>query len=140
MVFFSVLYLGAFLLNFLWESGQGILYTAHNDMAAREYVPMMVQMALLDALSINGLYLFTSVCTRSLLWRMDGRNLFLFCLSGTLSAWAVEYASVNLFHAWSYTPAMPMLFMVGLFPLLQLVITGVPAVFMARASAGLSNA
>lgn len=129
IVFFTVLYLGAFLLNFFWECGQGLLYKAHQDFPARVYVPMMVQMALLDALSITGLYLFTSIFARSLVWRPGARNLAVFSLSGAVCAWAVEYASVNLLHAWSYTAGMPMLFMVGLFPLLQLPLTGISALF-----------
>jgi hypothetical protein len=139
IVFFTVLYLSAFLLNFFWESGQGLLYIAHQEFAARVYVPMMVQMSLLDALSITGLYLLTSLVARSLVWRIDVRNLALFSLSGAVAAWSVEYVSVNLLHIWAYTSAMPMLFMVGLSPLLQLSLTGLLSIFVARGSAGFAN-
>ena len=139
IVFFTVLYLGAFLLNFFWECGQGLLYKSHQDLAARVYVPMMVQMALLDALSITGLYLFTSICARKLIWRPAAWNMAVFSLSGAVCAWAVEYGSLNLLHSWSYTAGMPMLFMVGLYPLLQIPLTGLPAIYMARASAGFTN-
>ncbi|NTU57319.1 MAG: hypothetical protein HGB00_00135 [Chlorobiaceae bacterium] len=139
IVFFSLFYLCSFLLNFLWESGQGVLYTAHQELAAREYVPMMVQMALLDALSLTGIYLFTSFCARSLLWPPHIRNIAVFSFAGLVSAWTVEYISVNLLRAWSYTPDMPLLFMVGLGPLLQLAVTGLAAIFMARRQAGFSN-
>jgi hypothetical protein len=139
IVYFLVFYLCAFLLNFFWESGQGLLYRAHQEFAARVYVPMMVQMSLLDALSITGLYLFTSLFARSLVWRLDGRNLVVFSLSGLIAAWSVEYVSVNLLHIWAYTASMPVLFMVGLSPLLQLFLTGLVSVFIARSSAGYTN-
>jgi hypothetical protein len=139
IVFFTVLYLSAFLLNFFWESGQGLLYIAHQEFAARVYVPMMAQMSLLDALSITGLYLLTSLFARSLVWRPDVRNLALFSLSGAFGAWSVEYVSVNFLHIWAYTSGMPMLFMVGLSPLLQLSITGLVSIFIARGSAGFTN-
>ena len=135
-VFYPVLYASAFTLDFCWESWHGLLYQAHQGLPALVYVPMMVQMALLDALAIVGMHLFTSLFARTIFWRPKGRLLAVFCIAGAVPAWAVEYVSVNQLHLWSYTAAMPMLFMVGLSPLLQLPLTGLAALLVARASAG----
>jgi len=135
-LFFAMLYASAFVLNFCWESWQGVLYGAHQALAASVYVPMMVNMSLLDALSVIGLYLFTALFIRSVVWPVGTRALFIFSLSGVASSWMVEYLYVYILHAWSYTPAMPLLFGVGLTPLLQIAATGLVAVFTARAAAG----
>jgi hypothetical protein len=136
LAFYPVLYVSAFTLNFCWESWHGLLYEAHQELAASVYVPMMVRMALLDAISVIGMHLFTTLFARKLVWRPSGRSLVVFCLAGALPAWAVEFVSVNLLHLWSYTSAMPMLFRVGMSPLLQLPLTGVAGVVVARAVAG----
>ncbi len=136
LAFYPVLYVSAFSLNFCWESWHGLLYVAHQGLPASVYVPMMVQMALLDAISVIGMHLFTAFFARKFVWRPAGRHLVVFCLAGALPAWAVEFASVNLLHLWSYTGAMPMLFRVGMSPLLQLPLTGLAGIVVARAVAG----
>jgi hypothetical protein len=136
LAFCPLLYVSAFTLNFCWESWHGLLYEAHQELTASVYVPMMARMALFDAISVIGMHLFTAMFARKFLWRPSGRNLIVFCLAGALPAWAVEYVSVNLLHLWSYTTAMPVLFRVGLSPLLQLPLTGVAGIVVARAVAG----
>lgn len=134
-----MLYASAFVLNFCWESWQGVLYAAHQGLSASVYVPMMVNMSLLDALSVVGIYLFTALFLRSLVWAAGIRAVVIFVLSGVASSWLVEYLYVSILHAWSYTSAMPLFFGVGLAPLLQIAATGLVAVFTARAAAGLNR-
>jgi hypothetical protein len=136
LAFYPLLYASALVLNFCWESWHGLLYDAHQELPASVYVPMMVQMALLDALSVTGLQLFTALFAKVLVWRPDRKLLAIFFLAGALPAWTVEYVSVHVLHLWSYTPDMPMLFRVGLSPLLQLPLTGIAGVLTARAIAG----
>jgi len=136
LVFYPVLYASAFALDFCWESWHGLLYQAHQALPASVYVPMMVQMALLDALSIIGMHLVTALFARTLAWKLDGRLLGVFCLAGIIPAWTVEYVSVNQLHLWAYTADMPTLFRVGLSPLIQLPLTGLAALFVARAASG----
>lgn len=133
--FFLLLYASVFTLNFCWESWHGLLYEAHQTLPASTYVPMMVQMALLDALSVIGMYLFTALVDRSLMWLPGTRTMIVFCLAGALPAWVVEFVSVDILHAWAYTPFMPLLFRVGISPLLQLPVTGLAGIFIARAVA-----
>jgi len=51
------------------------------------------------------------------------------------AAYGVEYVSLSLLHLWQYGPAMPLVLGVGLFPLLQLSLTGLFSVIAARAIA-----
>jgi hypothetical protein len=135
-VFYPVLMASAFLLDFCWESWHGLLYRAHQELPALVYVPMMVQMALVDALAITGMQLFVALFAKDFLWRCSIRNVALFCAVGALPAWGVEYTAVSRLHLWAYTPLMPTLFGVGLSPLLQLPLTGLAAIIAARAAAG----
>lgn len=139
IAFYPLLYSSAFVLNFCWESWHGLLYHGHQELPASVYVPMMVQMALFDALSITGLQLFTALIARSLFWRVNRKSLAIFFLAGALPSWVVEYFAVYVLHLWSYTPDMPMLFRVGLSPVLQLPLTGIAAIVAARAVAGLDR-
>ena len=131
-LFFITLALTAFLANFCWESLHGLLYKGHPGMAASDYVPMMLSMAAMDTLGIIGLYCFTALAARRWLWRLGYYNSLIFFLSGVCSAYAVEYVSIYILHLWQYGPSMPMLFGVGIFPLLQLSLTGLLSVFIAR--------
>jgi hypothetical protein len=136
MLYFPVLYALAFVFNFCWESWHGLLFAAHMPLPAVTYVPMMVQMGLVDALAILGMQLFTALVFRKLVWKQEPGTLAVFSLCGMLPAWAVEFVAVDVLHAWAYTPAMPILFGVGLTPLLQLPLTGSAGVLIARAVAG----
>ncbi|NTU67661.1 MAG: hypothetical protein HGB02_02140 [Chlorobiaceae bacterium] len=135
-ILYPVLLASAFLLNFCWESWHGLLYRAHQDIPASLYVPMMTQMALLDALAVAGMQLCTALFARDLRWGFSTRNVALFCVAGALPAWAVEYVAVVRLHLWAYTLDMPTLFGVGLAPLLQMPLTGLLSLLLAHAAVG----
>jgi hypothetical protein len=132
LLFFAALAVTAFLTNFCWESLHGLLYEGHQRMAASDYVPMMLFMALMDTLGIIALYGLTALVFRSWIWRPDFRCSLFFCVSALAAAYAVEYVALFRSHTWQYSPAMPLLFGVGLFPLIQLSITGLFSVVSAR--------
>ena len=85
-VFYPVLMVSAFFLNFCWESWHGLLYRAHQELPALIYVPMMSQMALVDSLAITGMQLCVALFARNFLWRFSVRNIALFCVVGAVPA------------------------------------------------------
>jgi hypothetical protein len=135
-IFFTALAAAAFLVNFCWESLQGLLYEAHPGMAASDYVPMMFFMSLMDTLGVIALYCLTALFSRKWFWSNDVRNSSFFFFSALVAAFAVEYVALFMLHLWQYRSSMPSLFGVGLFPLLQLSLTGLFSVFVARHGAG----
>jgi hypothetical protein len=137
--FAASLFLVAFMTNFFWESAHGLLYAGNREMPAAIYVPKIGQAALLDALSLLGLYLLTALISRRFIWRPAGTSLAVFTLSALCGAWVVEYVAVSVLHAWAYTPAMPQVFGAGVSPLLQLPLTGLAALFAARRLTGFFN-
>ena len=135
-IFFAALAVTAFFVNFCWESLHGLLYKAHPEMAASDYVPMMLSMASMDVFAILGLFFFTSLLAHSWLWTLGLRNCLIFSLSGLITAYTVEYVSIFILHLWQYQPSMPILLGVGLFPLVQLSLTGLFSLYVARRVAG----
>jgi len=131
-VFFGTLDATAFLVNFCWESLHGLLYHAHPEMPAAVYVPMMLSMAAMDTFCIMGLYCITALVFRTWFWIPSMNNSSLFFVLGLIAAYAVEYLSIFIFHLWQYQSSMPVVFGVGLFPLIQLSFTGLFSVFVAR--------
>ena len=135
-IFFAALAAAVFFVNFCWESLQGLFYVAHSTMVASDYVPMMLFMALMDTLGVMALYFLTALFSRKWFWSPDLRNSSFFFLSALVAAFAVEYVALFILHLWQYRSSMPRIFGVGLFPLLQLSLTGLFSVFVARHSAG----
>jgi hypothetical protein len=132
LLFFAALAVTAFFSNFCWESLHGLLYEGHPGMAASVYIPMMLSMAVMDTLSITLLYALTALVCRTWIWSLDLRNGSFFSLSALVAAYGVEYVALFKSYTWQYSPSMPLLFGVGFFPLIQLAITGLFSVFVAR--------
>ena len=136
VLFFAALAVTSFLANFCWESLHGLLFQAHPGMAASDYVPMMLFMALMDSLGITLLYFITALVFRTWFWIPGLPQLSFFFFSALAAAYGVEYVALFVLHTWKYLPSMPLIFGVGLFPLIQLSLTGLLSVFVARQVAG----
>ncbi len=136
VIFFAALAVTAFLLNYCWESLHGLLYNAHPEMAAMDYVPMMLFMASMDTLGIIALYALTAIAGRTWFWNSGLRNNTIFFLFGIVAAYVVEYITLYKLHLWQYGPSMPILFGVGLSPLFQLSLSGLFSIYVARLVAG----
>jgi len=55
-----------------------------------------------------------------------------FIISGLIIATLIEYHALFIADKWSYNETMPTLFGIGLSPLIQLVVTGLVALFVVR--------
>ena len=134
--FLTTLAAASFLLNFCWESLHGLLYEGHPEMAASAYVPMMLLAALMDTFAIAVIYFLTALFARVWFWDQGLRNRLFFLFTALFAASLLEYVSINSLHLWHYRPSMPVLFGIGLFPLVQLSLTGLFSLFVARKVAG----
>lgn len=120
------IFLFSFLLNFLWESLHGFsLYTDH-IINSDKYVRMMIYMSFMDALTILAMYLVCAFFFKDVLWlkKLQRRRGVVFFIVGLIVAMAVEYWAVYVTHEWYYDDKMPVIFGIGLSPLLQLSVTG----------------
>ncbi len=97
---------------------------------AAVFVPMVLRLAALDALSVVGLQLCTAVQAPGVAWRPSLRNIALFCVLGGFAGWGVAYVAVVHLHLWAA---------VDLFQMLQLPLTGLASVAVARLVSGIGH-
>ena len=123
----------AFILNWVWEAAQAAAYVeTQGPLAFRVW--HCVPMAVIDALWVVGLYLVT-LTTLELGARRDSRVARYIGMAGlgALTATILETYAVST-RRWTYAPIMPILpvLQVGLWPLLQMLLLPVLAVWAAE--------
>jgi len=128
------LFVSSFFLNFVWEAFHSVfLYNGHNFNAIK-YVPMIGYVSIVDGLLIVGIYLIVSLLLRDIFWiRTPNKNkAVIFMVVGLLIAWFIEYRAIFIQSKWSYNAWMPIIFGVGISPLLQLSITGIASLILTK--------
>jgi len=121
-----VVFVSAFLLNFVWESVHAVLfYAEHASYVASFFTRMVLYASSIDALLILGIF-----CAGCLFFKGDcwlehyrGKELLFTILLGFGIATIIEVKAL-FFEQWSYTALMPTIFGIGLSPLVQLAVTG----------------
>jgi magnesium-transporting ATPase (P-type) len=133
LIFISV-GLFAFLFNFVWESFHSFSLYENHKIDSDQYVLMMGHMSLLDALTILGIYLVIAVFERNIFWvkRMDKKQNYLIFILGLVVAVLAEYQAVYVKQEWSYNKFMPVIYGIGLSPLIQLSITGLASSWLTK--------
>ena len=116
---FFVLICVSALLHFVWETLHLPLYTGYGALSGG--VPITVFATLGDVLYTVAAVLLVSLFKRKLEWLTAARGSDYMGLAvlGCGIAFLVEYKALAL-HRWAYTAAMPLIFGVGLSPLLQM--------------------
>ena len=129
-----LIFILGFSLNFIWESFHAIfLYTCCQNMDAPSFVRLISYASFIDALVISIMYIAISLFSGfSWINKPNKRNLLIFLLLGLIIAIWIEYRGVYLLKKWSYSFLMPQIFGIGLSPLVQLVITGLIALWIVR--------
>lgn len=133
----------AFVSNFIWESWHAsYLYAAHTFNLS--FWPLMAYAASIDMLLLLGIF-----CGGALVWKerwfaRDNRKdialqHFYIMIVGVIVAALVEYKAVYVFHQWIYSNMMPTIFGLGLSPLVQLALTGLLSVSIARQAIRISK-
>ncbi len=118
------------LLNILWEFSHYSLYV---DLSGIPPYPHLLLASLADTLILLGIFAIVSLKNKSTVW-MDapGRvDYLLIAVLGVGIAVFIEWVNVTA-GRWMYTPAMPTLFGIGVSPLIQLALTGIVSLIMAR--------
>lgn len=123
----------SFAANFVWESWHAVyLYVSHDGgvgshfQTYRGFVWLITYASLVDAviltlIVIGGLFIWHKAD-----WFLTmNRSQYAFFIGLTvLSAVIIEFKAVFLFNQWQYSELMPIIFGLGLSPLLQLAMTG----------------
>ncbi|MDO8429978.1 MAG: hypothetical protein Q7S73_01255 [bacterium] len=144
--FLANLFFISFLLNFVWEISQMVFYSELGMGIRNNYIEFLKihwAVSLKDALMIMSAYLIIGFLIRNCLPTGDvpkeqdwskSFNLGWVMLWLLLPLWqaVIEYYSVYLYHRWAYAPAMPLIFGIGLLPILQMLILPSAAILLSK--------
>lgn len=127
----------SFLLNLFWEVSHSVLYewnTPPLQNSVLYYVPRILQSTLGDAVMILLIFLLNSLRYFSVEWVSHPRksDFAAMIVLGLLFAIFIEVRAMNE-NRWSYSEYMPLVFGIGLTPLIQLSITGILTLLLAGA-------
>ncbi len=128
ILFLVSLFSIAFLLNFAWENLHFSLY-AGNAIGIQNHVLLMLYAAFVDAFWIFIAFIFARLVNKELAWKL--KNLILFSGLLIFVALLIEIRALNV-GRWVYSESMPLIFGIGLSPLIQLAVTGLLSVFISE--------
>lgn len=107
----------SFFLNLLWEMHHSTLYTTCLKMPLGKLQRLLTVMSLKDAFWITLLYAISTALFGSLFIFQNPAQLTFFVLLTLAFSFIDERISLKM-QRWEYAPAMPILFGVGITPLL----------------------
>ena len=122
-------------LHVLWETAHLPLYTLWDEMDRAKIAAYLLHCALGDMLIATAVFLLTVVVLRDWHWplRNLGRGGAIMILAGLGYTVFSEFYNVYQLHSWGYRRDMPLVFGIGLTPLLQwFVIPSLMLVFIRR--------
>jgi len=132
----AITFILSYLLNLLWEVAHSVLYNwdklpLKNDVYF--YIPRILGAALGDAFIISLIFLLNCSLRKGYKWAAfpEKRDYFVFIIGGLLSSVLIELNAL-FSGSWSYNLYMPLIFGIGITPLIQLTITGAIVLFFVR--------
>lgn len=133
---FPVVFAVSFLLNLFWEVMHSVLYdwnAAPLENSVYFYVPRILYSTLGDGIVIALIFGFLSALNGGTAWvRMPRfRDMLFLVFSGLFFAVLIEIRA-HAFNWWSYNGYMPLVFGIGLTPLIQLSITSLVTLWALR--------
>ena len=128
-------------LNFLWEIAQLRLYTIWTTGSAASIAYAVGHCTAGDVLIACSSYILTAFLLGDAEWPASRpwRGLAISILYGVAYAVYSEWRNVYVERSWSYSPDMPMIFGIGLSPLLQWIIVPLATVLIVHAWSGRSG-
>ena len=130
----------AFASNFIWESWHAsYLYASHTFNLS--FWPLMVYAASIDTILLLAIFFGGTLIWKNFYWfGKDSIKVSLyFIIAGIIIAAVIEYKAVYIFQQWTYSNLMPTVFGFGVSPLVQLALTGLLSVSIARQAIKMDN-
>ncbi len=119
----------AFSLNLVWEVSHSVLYDWNQSLLQNNvefYVPKILYSTFGDLLLLTAIFAVVSFRNRNLKWIENPRKIdyVKVAILGFVVAFLIEVRAMA-FHKWAYNSMMPVVFGLGLTPLIQLALTGI---------------
>lgn len=123
------------LLNVIWEVAQLPLYTIWNTSSWPGLAFAVLHCSAGDAMISGVCYAVTTIVLRDGRWPVSNalRGLPTVVVFGLAYTTFSEWKNVYEIGSWAYSPAMPLVFKIGLAPLLQWLVVPVLSFFILRA-------
>lgn len=130
MVFFA-----GFITNLIWENLQAPLYQDYEGFI--KHFLSCLAASIIDGIVIVAFYLIIGLLRNNVLWLFEirTRDIFILIILGTASAFAFEKWAVSG-DWWDYNHNMPIIFGVGVTPLIQLPVLSLLTVYMVKVFSG----
>ena len=134
--FLANLFFISFLLNFVWEISQMPLFSEMGMGIRSDYLEFLRihwEVTLKDALMVVVVYLVIGFLIRNWHWAKSFNSGWVI-LWLALPFWqaVIEYYSVYVFNRWAPAESMPLIFGIGLSPILQMLILPSLAILLSR--------
>lgn len=123
LALFVRIFLVGFVLNLLWEFTHCHLYETCRRQSWAHNVPLLVTMALKDGGFIVLFYLVSAAAVQSVDITRHALAILVFAALSLGFAFLNEVVSLRM-KRWEYAAAMPLVFGVGITPLLEIALTG----------------
>ena len=129
------LFITAFITNLIWENLQAPLYTGFKNFG--QHFLFCLVASLVDAVVILGFYFIISLIRKDAFWLLNIRlaDMLVLLALGLFTAllfekWALQSGT------WDYTSEMPVIFGIGLAPLIQLAILSIISIYLVKIAFG----
>ena len=122
-ILIKIIFFG-FLLNVAYHLPHSLLYETVYKLPLKKYVRLMLVMPAKDGFFIALFYSITVLLWHNWYILENPLQLGCFVVMALTFAFINERASLKM-GRWEYTPSMPLLFGVGLTPLLEIAVTGI---------------
>ena len=120
----------AFILNLIWELLHYFLYI---DLSGIPKYPHILLASFTDMILISVIFFLVSVIDKSFKWigKPDWLNIVIIFVLSIVASASIEVWALKT-GRWAYTSLMPVVFGLGVSPLVQLFATGILALFIIK--------
>lgn len=127
IIFFALIVL---ILNLIWEFSH---YNLYNDLSGIPPTLHLITASFSDVFWIFIIFFFVFLINRSVKWMENPtkKDYFLIVIFGLVTAILIEIINLNL-GRWAYRETMPVIFGIGLSPLVQLFATSLISLLIIR--------
>lgn len=123
------IFFAAFFINLLYEISHSVLYETCLKASFKKYIYLILKGAMFDGLAISIIYFATYLIFNSQNILSNYYQFVLFFSVSLIFAYFWEIYSIKA-GKWEYSDKMPLIFGVGITPVIQLTLTGILSLYI----------
>jgi hypothetical protein len=122
------IFIAGFITNLIWENAQAPLYESFS-----QHFVFCVAASIVDAAVVVGLYVMVGLLRRNIFWLLNItiKDIIILLISGIVTSIAFEELALSN-GSWNYNENMPLIFGLGLVPLIQLAVLSIISVYLVQ--------